>query len=93
MHILALGNFFSHGKFSQPVPSGLRLLGFAAAEFGFVQLGLKFLQGDALLAAFAGHAEERAENFQRQPREQSGQQCQPQGEAQTASAGLAHGIN
>ncbi len=63
-----MGNLFGDRKFTDAVPAGLRLLGFAAAQPGFSHLRTEFFQRDMLLAAFAGQAEERTENLQREPR-------------------------
>ena len=93
MDVLAFTGFFGDGKFADAVPAGLSLLGLAATQTGFGHLRLEFFERNSLLTAFTSQAEKRTENFQHQPNEETGQQRKPEGEAQTASAGMAQGIN
>ena len=88
-NIVALRILFDDGEFSETVPAELRLPGFAAAEPGFQQLRVQFFERDPVLGALGIRAEQRADDFDREPKQQSGQQSQSGDKAQAASTGAA----
>jgi hypothetical protein len=88
-NVIALWILFDDGEFAKPIPAKLRLPGLAATEPGFQQLHAQLFERDAVLGALGIRAEQRADNFNRKPKQQAGQQAQSGDEAQAASTGAA----